>query len=466
LLRKILAILICKILRFAGKIFRRGSSFPGCIALKIDPNILEKIKMPEKILAVTGSNGKTSTVEIVAEVLKHNKKKIAFNREGSNQIQGIATFVLEDCGFFGRTRSDIFLLELDERFAKQTFKFIKPTHLVILNLYRDQLTRNGNPEVVFRSLQDALTDDITLALNANDPLLFCFSKKFKSKIIWFGFKEFAVNNQINAYDDGKFCSNCKSQLSYETRFFNHVGIFNCKKCKAQTPKNIEFSAKFVSKLNNEFRNKDQILINNKYILKFPFEFSPESFSYNLLAAFVALNLLDIRSEKISECLEEFKSKSMRVSEFYLQKKSWILLMCKHENSVSYDQSLKVVVNYQGFCAVLIIVDAISRKYFTSDTSWLYDIDFYILNIRHVTQIVLSGKYANDLAACLLLMKVSPEKIFVYTSILDSIKFIAKNTEDKIFVMTCFSDKNKFMKNFSTVKKHLTKKQKNKKTRKI
>ena len=47
--------------------------------------------------------------------------------------------------------------------------------------------------------------------------------------------------------------------------------------------------------------------------------------------------------------------------------------------------------------VLIIVDAVSRKYFTSETSWLWDIDFDQLNVPHVKRVILSGMYRNDLA---------------------------------------------------------------------
>ena len=66
---KYIAIIVCKILRVIGKVVHKGSSMPGQIALKIDPNILSKIKLPKYVIAVSGSNGKTSTVETINQVL-------------------------------------------------------------------------------------------------------------------------------------------------------------------------------------------------------------------------------------------------------------------------------------------------------------------------------------------------------------------------------------------------------------
>ena len=46
---------------------------------------------PKYIVAVTGSNGKTSTVEMIAHILCESGKKVAWNKEGSNQIEGVTT---------------------------------------------------------------------------------------------------------------------------------------------------------------------------------------------------------------------------------------------------------------------------------------------------------------------------------------------------------------------------------------
>ena len=73
-MRMFFTILICKLLRFFGGLIGKGSSLPGQIALKLCPDILDRITLPEYIIAVTGSNGKTSTVEMIAHILTENGK--------------------------------------------------------------------------------------------------------------------------------------------------------------------------------------------------------------------------------------------------------------------------------------------------------------------------------------------------------------------------------------------------------
>ena len=92
-MKKFFTILITKFLRIIGKLVGKGSSLPGKIALKLCPDILSRVKLPPYIIAVTGSNGKTSTVEMIAHLLTENGKTVAWNKEGSNQIEGVTTLV-------------------------------------------------------------------------------------------------------------------------------------------------------------------------------------------------------------------------------------------------------------------------------------------------------------------------------------------------------------------------------------
>ena len=93
-----LAVLLCRLATFASHILGRGgSSIPGKVALKFVPDILKRIQLPKTVIAVTGSNGKTSTVEMICEVFEKAGKTVAWNKEGSNQIEGVITLVLSNC---------------------------------------------------------------------------------------------------------------------------------------------------------------------------------------------------------------------------------------------------------------------------------------------------------------------------------------------------------------------------------
>ncbi len=181
-MRKLFAIVLCKIAKKIGALFHRGSSLPGKIALKICPEILNRIKLPENIIAVTGSNGKTSTVEMIYHVLTDAGYRVAGNREGSNQIEGVTTLIIDHCNLRGVFQADILLLEVDERYAKHVFRYIVPKYYVINNLFRDQLTRNGSPEFVLEEIKRSIKDDSTLILNADDPLVASLGRLFENKV--------------------------------------------------------------------------------------------------------------------------------------------------------------------------------------------------------------------------------------------------------------------------------------------
>ena len=183
-------------MRLIGKTVGRGSSLPGQIALRLDHDILKKIQLPEHIIAVTGSNGKTSTVEMIAHVLKSCGKTVAWNREGSNQIEGVTTFLLDDCSLSGRVHSDIILLETDERFARHTFRYFDPTLYVITNLYRDQMTRNGHPEWIYHILEESIHEGVPLLLNADDPLVSRFGVG-REKVAYFGVDKLPLSQTHN-----------------------------------------------------------------------------------------------------------------------------------------------------------------------------------------------------------------------------------------------------------------------------
>lgn len=230
-MKKFLTILITKLLRFAGKLIGRGSSKPGQVALRLCPDILSRMELPKYIIAVTGSNGKTSTVEMIAHILTKNGLTVAWNKEGSNQIEGVTTLVLGSATLGGKVKADILLIESDERFARYTFKYIRPTHYVITNLYRDQLTRNGHPEWVRDALADSITDGTQLILNADDPLVSAFGQG-RDNVIWFGADKLSTDTEdlVSVYNDGAYCPVCKAPMVYSTHHYNHIGHYRCTAC--------------------------------------------------------------------------------------------------------------------------------------------------------------------------------------------------------------------------------------------
>ena len=435
-MKVLFTIIVCKVLRWIGKRIGKGSSLPGKIALKICPDILDRVSLPKYIIAVTGSNGKTSTVEMIAHILMENGKKVAWNKEGSNQIEGVTTLVLNSANLFGKVKADILLIESDERFARYTFRYIKPTHYVITNLYRDQLTRNGHPEWVYNALLDSIHPETQLILNADDPLVSCFGYG-KDNVIWFGAGDLSTDTTEfdGVYHDGMYCPNCKQPMTYSKYHYNHIGHYECTACghkrndTVYTVTSADLEAG-VATINGEYEIK--LALKSLYNI------------YNILAAFTVASLVGIEGKDIVPHINNYVLKNGRVVTFSLGDRKGTLLTSKHENSISYNQSLRIAAADSEGCDVLIIVDAVSRKYFTSDVSWLWDIDFHMLGSDNVKQIILAGTYSNDLAVRFSYTDISSEKIQILETVEDAVNYLNSDRKEKIYVITCFSDKDKFL----------------------
>ncbi len=434
---KFIAILACKVLRFVGKRLGKGSSLPGGVALKLDPNILQKITLPSRVIAVTGSNGKTSTVEMIAHVLRESGLSVAYNWEGSNQIEGVTTFLLDDCTLSGRCRSDVILLESDERFARHTFRHFAPTHYVFTNLYRDQLTRNGHPEWIFDILRESIRPGTRLILNADDPLVSCFALEGDNPVTWFGVDKlpFSEEEPSGRYRDGACCPQCKHPMEYEFYHYNHIGSYRCPACghHRHAPQYAVTEASLAEKY---------LVLDGQH--RVDMAFSGIYHMYNTLAAYAACRELGLDGAQIARSLSGYALQNGRIVAFRVGEREGTLLTSKHENSISYDQSIRVAVQDGRDVTVLILVDAISRKYFTSETSWLWDIDFERLAAPSVKRIVLTGRYCWDLAARFSYTGIGPERIQIVEEIGQAVDWVRDHGEGYVYAITCFSDKDKLL----------------------
>lgn len=442
-MRMFLAIFVCKVLRFIGKLVGKGSSLPGKFALKIYPDVLKYVKLPETIIAVTGSNGKTSTVEMISQVLKNAGRNVAYNKEGSNQIEGVTSLILCNSTFSGKMKSDILLIESDERYAKYTFKYFKPTHFVITNLYRDQLTRNGHPQWVWNAINESIGDESCLILNSDDPIVSLFGKDHKD-VVWFGMdkQNFSSDKNTGVYDDFKYCPVCYGKLEYDFYHYNHIGSYHCTQCGfKRNPTSYTITDADLETGVITVNGDSKITLALKSIYN----------AYNMLACFAVCDLVGVDRKIISASISDYVLTNGRVVNYKLGESYGTLLTSKHENSVSYDQSIRYVTDQKEDHGIIIIVDAVSRKYFTSETSWLWDINFGVLGKENTEHIYLCGKYANDLAVRFSYTDIDESRISVIENLNEAVETVKKSGHKRLYTVTCFSDKDKFLSMVEIVK---------------
>ena len=437
-MRLVLAVIVCKLLRFIGALAGRGSSLPGQIALKLCPDALGRVKLPPRVIAVTGSNGKTSTVEMIAAIFQADGKRVVYNKEGSNQIEGVATLILSSCTLGGKMKGDVLLLESDERYARHTFRWFHPTHFVVTNLYRDQLTRNGHPEWVYDAVKAAVFPETTLVLNADDPLVSCLAKDHDpDRVKWFGLDECSISTREHRgiYHDGLRCPVCRGRMEYACYHYAHIGHYACPAC-GHRRHDADFAVTALD------LKEGTLTVNGERSISLAFKSIYNV--YNILAAWSVCALAGADKGVMAGVINNYMLKNGRMITFRLGNHQGTLLTSKHENSVAYDTNLDYITGMGKPCTVLVIVDAISRKYFTGETSWLWDIDFDRLNCEQVGKIMLYGRYCNDLAVRFKYTHIPADRIEVGEDIATAASWLKENGDEDVYVVTCFSDRDKLL----------------------
>lgn len=435
-MRKLLAILVCKLAAFVGKLIGRGSSKPGALALRLCPDIISRLQLPGTVVAVTGSNGKTSTVELAVKILSESGMRICWNREGSNQTEGIATMLICNSTLGGRVKADAVVMESDERYARLTFRFLKPTHFMILNILRDQMTRNGHPEFICGKIAEAVSPDMTVIVNSDDPMSVLSARG--AKLVGFGAEASSLKSGScsGVYDDGAYCPVCGKPMTYSYRISGEMGDFSCPSCGfARIP------AKYA--MTGFDGEKGEITLSDGSGKELVMKCGINSLyhAYNMLAAFALARELGVPGEKIEASISDYFLSNGRVRCWSHRGRKLTLLTSKHENSTSYDYSLEYAAKAGG--DVLVIVDAVSRKYFTGETSWLWDISFDKLAADSVKKVFIAGKYVWDIAQRMSYSAVDPEKICILEE-LDEISGLLNSSDRDLYIVTCFSDRDKFI----------------------
>lgn len=420
-MKKTFSIIIGKIfVLVAGKIFKRGSSLPGVIALKLNKNILSDFKLPKTVIAVTGSSGKGSTTSIIANVYRKLGYKVSYNDKGSNQISAIVTTLLENCNLKGNIKSDVCVFEMDERYAIQVFPYIKPTHVVVTNITRDQPPRQGSFEEVFNCILNSLTKDCKLILNGDDPYLQYFRLNVKNECFYFGIDKTKYSYTKNDYTGLNIsrCPICNNKLIYEYYHLEHLGNYKCSSCEFKRPI-------ITHSITSYDYNKSIITIDNTYNIKLVNNMLFNA--YNILAAFTTLSLNDMNEEKVTNLINEISNNKKIYNTYKYKDRNVYVLNNKAENATTYNQSILFTHRDKKLKTIVLGWKEISRRYNFDDVSWLYDIDFEMLKNDKIDKIICTGPQKYDLATRIKYANIDENKIVCFDDLFDAEKEIKKSS---------------------------------------
>ena len=194
-MRIALAVFLGRAVRWLTRLRGGGSAMPGNVALACAPNFLEHAFATVKngIVFVSGSNGKSTTTNMLARILRAHGLRVFTNPSGGNLPQGIASAILADVGFDGTVHADVAVLEVDEAYSVGLSRRLFPTTTLLVNVQVDQLNRFFEPRRVadmLSTLVEATSQNVIL--NADDDNLKEIGHRVsshsspKKSVTWFG----------------------------------------------------------------------------------------------------------------------------------------------------------------------------------------------------------------------------------------------------------------------------------------
>ena len=426
---KFIVIFTCKFINKLSKLLgHEGSVIGGHYALKLDKNILKKIKLPKYVIGITGSSGKSSSTELMYNILTSNGYSVAYNKEGSNTINAITALVLNNSSLFGKLKKDVLLMELDEQFMKYIFKYITPTHLMITNITRDQPPRNSHPEKIYKAIKNAIPKGTHIIINVDDPYVNRLRINHKGGVTTYGMGEngYSFKTKINNLD-AAYCPICNSKLEYDFYHYGHIGSYHCPKYHFNRG-NPEFEAKNVDVVNKKIEI-------NGHVVNLPSDFLYTV--YFVTGCYALARTLDIKDEDILKVLNSENIKTKRLMIYDYDNRKWQMLVSKNENNLSYKQSLDYILHQDGDKTIILGFDSSSRRYKENDISWIWDIDFEELADSSIKNIILIGKFCNDMMLRMNYAGISKEKLILVEDLKDLPNVIKKKTKGNIYSMVCF-----------------------------
>ncbi len=406
-----------------------GTSLPGMIARRIDPNVLKSVVGASKAkkIVITGSNGKTTTARMTAAIADASGRRVSQNRTGSNLLQGVTSVAVNFADIFGRLDSDVLLFEIDEATIPLAVPEIQPDVVVITNIFRDQLDRYGEMYAVARALNtmlENLPESATILLNGNDPQVANFGENAKAKRLFFGLETTEVGTPLPEQSaDIIRCIHCNSDFVYEVAYMSHLGLYRCPDCGYTLPK-LDIAVTSVALASDGEGPSHMKLRTPQGEIKLEIPLPGLHNVYNAAAAIGATMAVGFPMDKVQAGLSKIRTAFGRLEKIQADDKTIYLSFVK--NPTSFNLILRLIAQHPGKKHVLLamshtVVDG-------EDFAWLWDVDLEEEIAAAILDAVCTGNKPEELAIRLKYAEVPVEKIFIIPDREAALDAALKNVE--------------------------------------
>jgi len=368
--------------RLAGR--GGGTTLPGKLLWKLDPGAIDALarRLPQGSVAVSATNGKTTTTAMVAEILRPHVR-VAHNASGANLVSGVASALLRAGG------AELGLFEVDEGALAEVTRRLRPKALLLANLFRDQLDRYGELELVAARWRDAVAalPDARLVVNGDDPQVGSLARP--------GGRVFGLDDPrvarpaLQHAADSKFCIRCGTPYEYAAAYVGHLGDYHCPSCGHARPA-LDVVAREV-----ELRALDGASFTlaaaegeTRIELALPGLYNV----YNATGAAALALALGFGLDDVRAGLGRFSAAFGRFERIAVGDKRLLMLLIK--NPAGANEAIRTLVEGRApRVAVVALNDAIADG---RDVSWIWDVDFEPL-LQGLERLVATGARAAELA---------------------------------------------------------------------
>jgi lipid II isoglutaminyl synthase (glutamine-hydrolysing) len=378
--------------RAAGRLSRLaarggGTTLPGKILATLDPDALGTLagRLPRGTALVSATNGKTTTTAMVAEILAPTVR-LAHNRAGANLVSGVASTLL------AAPAAELGLFEVDEGAFPEVARRLRPSTVCLGNLFRDQLDRYGELELIaqrWRTTVSELDSAARVVVNADDPLLASLTRDREGTLA-FGLDDPAVaRERLPHAADSKYCVTCGTPYGYRAAYVGHLGDFRCPACGNERPA-LDVAAREVRLERLERSSFDLVTPAGTRRVEIPL---PGLYNvYNALAASSLAIVLGASLDEVETGLRRFQAAFGRFERIAVGDKSVLMLLVK--NPAGANEAVRTLVqNEPPRRAVIALNDEIADG---RDVSWIWDVDFEPL-LAGLDSLVATGGRAEELA---------------------------------------------------------------------
>lgn len=410
-IRVFFACLLCRLsiwaLRLTG---RGGTAIPGKVAIKICPDILGDLAKDVRCVAVTGTNGKTTSARMIEEAFQLDGRSYFSNRSGANLINGVTSLFIENATLTGRPKKQFAIVECDEAASKEVCRLIDPEVVLVTNVFRDQLDRYGE---VTHTLDNILTGvrnspHATLCLNADCSLTASIAEQVPNEILFYGISTPIYADPIEEVSDAPHCIKCKHEYEYTYHTFGHLGGFHCPNCGYTRPApQISVTEVLRSDVASTTVSMDFLGEREEVTINLPGGYN----IYNAVGALAVSKAMGVDRATAKAAISGFSCAFGRMERFDLGGHTARMILVK--NPAGCNQ----VLNYlSGLTEKAVFVCCLNDNSADGkDVSWVWDVNFEKLAdmSERIPEIFVSGIRAYDMAIRLKYANIPEEKLKVF-----------------------------------------------------